>query len=813
MRVLRLALLASLLAALAPTRPAFAGARPAVPGRPSLVAPVIVDGAPREQAWVFPSESRADFLVEAEPLLAALAEDLPAARVAALRAAVEAPGVIRLGRLEAEGFGATFDPASLELLVTVPPVVRRRAVRNVVTRGVVPSGPLYGPADVSGRLNLSVSQPFREPRGLQGSNRDPLATSLDLALNAKGWVLESGATYTEHDPVPWQRGDTALVHDFESRMLRLRVGDQQTPTFGYLSGRAVGGVGVERVFAIQPYLTAQPVSRTELLLKRPSTVDVIVNGVPQSQLRLPAGPVSVQDFPLASGFNNVTLRITDDLGRTELVSLNLFYDPELLGKGVQSFSYHVGAPWTLEGSRRRYHTDNPDFSFFHRAGLTDSFTGGVFGQSEKHQWLAGLDGLVVGRLGTGGLTLAASGLRGLATDLAGRLRLETPDGYHGHAYPWRFSVEGEYRGWSFAPVGQLAPLNPYGWALSEYNLYRGWRHLDLGVGAAYRFRRAADADQWEARADSSSLLSDSLRLSLNYAYRHDTLGEHRAYLALTWIEPTGRHYATASYDYPSKTERLEVVRNPAQAFDDVRLAADVASSPSAVEAGFQGEYQAQRAVLRLDHRSDFSRAPESPTSHVTTLGFGTALVWAGSAVSVSRPVTDSFVILPANGAARGAGIAVNPQGTSAEAYAGGFLPGVLPNVTSYTYTPVSLGSGSLPLGTSLPEEYFQVKAGYESGAVVPIGADVSATVVGTLASPDGSPLPLASGEILAGGAARGPVFFTNRRGQFVAEGLPAGAYRLRFYGGDWADVPFTVPEGASGILKIGTLHVTKGAAP
>src|SRR5690606_3126303 len=94
-----------------------------------------------------------------------------------------------------------------------------------------------------------------------------------------------------------------------------------------------------------------------------------------------------------------------------------------------------------------------------------------------------------------------------------------------------------------------------------------------------------------------------------------------------------------------------------KAYDDVRLTAGLQRSPGSNQVSGQGEYTAERAVVRLDHQSNFHR-DGARTSHLTAAGLSTALVWAGSSVSVSRPVSDSFVILPAKGAARGEKILV-----------------------------------------------------------------------------------------------------------------------------------------------------------
>lgn len=790
---------------------AHGGPRPALT-RAAFVAPLVVDGRAREDAWIAPDPDEKRFLVEGKPLLASLTGELPSDKLRLLESQMDSEGMIPLSTLRAEGLVVAFNELTLELSVNLPAEAKRMTSRSVVRRERTGAGQLHPPSPMSAYLNTRVSQPFAYPANGEPSSRRAFVANFDSALNVDGWALESGATYTEDERHPWRREDTALVRDLEEKMLRFTAGDQQTSANAYLASRSLGGIGVSRVYAIQPHETTQPVSRTELLLKRPSTVDVLVNGVLQSQLRLPAGPVNIQDFPLSNGFNNVVLRVTDDLGRTELVDMTVFLDPDALGKGVQLFSYHVGFPSTANGAGRHYETRDLNFSFFHRTGLSDVFTAGLFGQGSDSQTLGGLEGIFLGRFGSANLTLGGSRITGQGTDFAGRFRYRTLDGYRGEIYPWRFSFESEYKGWRFAPVGTTSPANPFSWAFDAYTLYRSRRGIDIGLGSRYQFRRGKEIDVWQGRTDVSFLLSRTLRGSVTYSYTRDLLREHRAFFALTWVEPSGRHYVNASYDYPSKTTRIDATRNPLRTYEDLRLSAGLQRSPELNQVNAQAEYVAPRAILRMDHQSNFPR-DANRTQHVSALGLSSALVWGGSSVSLSRPVTDSFAVLSAKGLSAGEEIAVNPQDGAAETYITRIFPGVLPNLSSYYETPVSLDTSALPPGLNVAEEYLQVKPTYKSGVEVNLNTDSSVTIVGVLKKVDGTPLALASGDIVKEETKEGAaVFFTNKRGQFVAENLKPGNYHLRFYEGDFRPVRFRVHEGARGMIRLGDLEVLEGGA-
>ena len=115
-------------------------------------------------------------------------------------------------------------------------------------------------------------------------------------------------------------------------------------TQGFQSAIPLGGFSATRDFTIQPYRTTRPVNRTQIFLNRPSTVEVFVNGGFVSRMQLPAGPVDFKDFPLAAGLNDLTVKVTDDLGQTETIHLSLLFDAQLLSVGLNQFSYAIGYP-------------------------------------------------------------------------------------------------------------------------------------------------------------------------------------------------------------------------------------------------------------------------------------------------------------------------------------------------------------------------------------------------------------------------------------------------------------------------------------
>src|SRR3546814_12741749 len=71
------------------------------------------------------------------------------------------------------------------------------------------------------------------------------------------------------------------------------------------------------LFRSQPYQSVRPTGRQSFFLRRPSTVEVMVNGQLMRRVRLDPGPYDLSDFPTGYGANDVRLNIVDDTGKAE----------------------------------------------------------------------------------------------------------------------------------------------------------------------------------------------------------------------------------------------------------------------------------------------------------------------------------------------------------------------------------------------------------------------------------------------------------------------------------------------------------------
>src|SRR6185437_710573 len=169
---------------------------------------------------------------------------LPDGTQAKLRASVTSKKVISLSSLEKFGLDASLDEQNLSLDFKIPPKIRKEGEFHLV--GITPTGEkIVGPAPFSGYVNTRVGQAFSYPSG--GTNatgpgtRQPLTADIQSVTNVRGWLLQSGAGYTENLASPWRRSDTSMVHDDESSMVRYTAGDLPIVTRGFQSTAPIGG--------------------------------------------------------------------------------------------------------------------------------------------------------------------------------------------------------------------------------------------------------------------------------------------------------------------------------------------------------------------------------------------------------------------------------------------------------------------------------------------------------------------------------------------------------------------------------------------
>jgi outer membrane usher protein len=527
-------------------------------------------------------------------------------------------------------------------------------------------------------------------------------------------------------------------------------------------------------------------------------------------LQLAPGRYDIRNFPLALGTNDLLLRITDEVGREETVRFPFVFDSSLLAAGRHDFSYAAGVLSRRTPEGRAYDFSDPAFSAFHAVGLTDQITAGGTGQGSRRQQTAGAEGRWAAKFGTLRADFSLSRADFAANGSAARLQYRYLDMVSGGNGP-SWTAAATYRSPAFTALGDTAANNPYALELGLTHSRRLlWELLGiLGLG------RQLGRDGLSDGTSSDLTLYRSFRrqllasLLLSRRYPGASRAEDRAQLSLTWTFGE-LDVLTASQDTAAEASRVNwrhsASRRVRSAESDIGVTRDRAGAAGRGELRYRDYRFSAGAAVSVEK----DRLPGSDLNDRLSLNFGTALAFADGRAALSRPITDSFVIIAQHSSLTGRLIEVNSVSGIPEARTGPLGPAVLPEILSYQEHSIELDAPDLPPWTNLGTRPRSIYPAYRSGTLLIAGTAASVIIQGRLTDAAGRALPSEAGDLthLEDQASPAIGFFTSRTGHFTVEGLKPGRWNLVLRNYPANSFLLTIKPGQSGMTDIGTLRLS-----
>lgn len=202
------------------------------------------------------------------------------------------------------------------------------------------------------------------------------------------------------------RLDTTFSRDVPDTRITWRLGDSIAGGGGLAAPVRFGGIQYATNFGVDPTFVTFPLPTIGGLARQDSIVDILIDNLRRDSRSVPPGPFSLDNLPVVTGAGEVQLRVTDLLGREQIVTQPYYVSSRLLKPGLHDFSYEAGA---LRRSYGRASFDYGDAiaTATHRYGLSDSLTGEAHGELQVGQqslalggsWLIGRWGVVSGGVG------------------------------------------------------------------------------------------------------------------------------------------------------------------------------------------------------------------------------------------------------------------------------------------------------------------------------------------------------------------------------------------------------------------------------
>ena len=727
----------------------------------------------------------------------------------ALRTKLAGKPAIGPDEFASAGIRTVYDPQKLELRFEIP--VDKRASRSVSVSPIdrVGLGTRLKPAQFSAYLNVRSSLDLVESGPSQGL-ASPIVL-LNGATRIGRVVAEADAILSPRSAgASFQRLGSRLVYDDLKDLVRVTLGDLQTQSRGFQSAPDVAGIAIMRSYSVlNPQQVIRPRGDQSFQLQRASTVEVVVNGQQVRRLQLAPGNYNLRDFPFAQGANDIRLNVLDDTGRNETLRFNIFLDQTQLAKGLSEFGIYAGVRAPL-GPRGPVYSNQWVASGFYRRGVSDFLTLGANFQADKIVQMGGLEAVIATPFGALGGQAAFSSTRRIGQGYALQATFQRLI-QHANGQADTFNLFAERRSQKFAPASFVLPNNPY-----QYELGGGYSHafnaaFYAGFDGRYSRGRGATPDVHNYRISTGYRLSPTATVTTEARYSRDSQGrQFSGFVTLTMR--LGR-YSSVRTEYDSRDNRARASFQTlhGSGVGSYNVSADFERSDLGGDIQVNANYLANRAELGLSHFGVFNSAFSSSVEQRTSFRLGTSIALADGAVSVGRPIYDSFAIVKPHPSLGRADVVVEPSAYGYTANTGALRAATMPGLSSYSERIIPVDVANAPPGTDIGQGSFKVFPAYRSGYVFEVGSANNVTALGTMVGSDGQPVALVSGTATPVAHPDQPpvTLFTNRLGRFGATGLAPGQWRLEMLDDRKSVFVIDIPKDAKGVVRLGEIKPVK----
>jgi len=522
------------------------------------------------------------------------------------------------------------------------------------------------------------------------------------------------------------RLDSTYTYSSPNSMNRYRVGDVITGALAWTRPIRLGGFQMATDFSLRPDLITFPLPSFSSSTAVPSTVDVLVNGVQQLSHHVDSGPFDISQIPVVSGSGDVSVVVTDALGRQVVETLPFYASPSLLTPGLSSLSLELGKVRQNYGAQdSRYASLAAEVSY--RRGILPWLTVETHGEGSASLGMGGVGAVVsVANFAV----VSASVARSVAAGLAGS--------------QYSVGVAHVNRIFSFSASTQIADMGFRD--LASVNGDVPQRRLDrasLGVtagrwgsmGLAYAGIRSADENV------KLVSMSYSLRLfagvSVFASAFHDLAQNAGTGVFFTVSMPFGARGSVSMGANVQNGRPLATM----QASQSANSVGDIGWT--AAGQGGQGE-QSDHVFGNLAYRSSYGlfgagldRSGRTTTAQLTADG---AFAFADGRPFATNTIQDSFAVVDTNGTP---GISVMDENRFV-ARTGESGRVLIPDLRSYEANHVSIDPNDVPPDADVPLTATTVRPQDRSAVVVMFPIHRSGGAIVVLVTQRGQALALGS---------------------------------------------------------------------
>ncbi|MFQ5598468.1 MAG: fimbria/pilus outer membrane usher protein [Nitrospiria bacterium] len=593
-----------------------------------------------------------------------------------------------------------------------------------------------------------------------------------LGAHHQGWSFSSDAIVSKFgDKEKWTRFMTHLTHDRPESKNRLIVGDFFARSSEIGSSLTMGGLSFSRHYPLNPFFIRSPQVVFAGATALETEMEVLLDGVPIHRSTLAPGEFRLENISARSGAGLLEVILKDPFGKEERLIMPFYISEALLKKGLHDFSYNVGFLRKDFGEKNAAYGPLA-FSGYHKYGVSD-----VFNIEASLEWVrrkavfTTSTYTLLDDLGTLTTLLAASRNDGGRFGEAARLRYA----YLGRQINGRFDLT--WRDPDFIPVQTSIGTPP---PKVEAGAGLGFGTRDLGF-LNFDYRRAKnteDPDTWTAAVSYTRPINGQTSVLASLSQSEGQRTETTFFIGIQYY-PGNQTTLSAQQQIQKDSDlaSLQVHKNPPVGEG---VGGRARFEKSTLEDASIKTYDVflQRNLQTLILGGQFRHVEGITFEDYSIAG---AVSFVGNRLSLSRPITDSFGLVHAEGL-KGVRIYHNGQEIGQTDRSGRLL---IPNLSPYYDNKVVIDDRDIPLDYSISKVKDTVSPFFGSGTIIPFEVKKFQAVGGRVHYRlEGKTLPA---ELLLVNLKKGEDLFqfqTGFDGEFYLENLDAGRYGTSFEIGD-----------------------------
>lgn len=709
------------------------------------------------------------------------------------------------------GIAFEYDPSSLAVVVlTIDP--SKRALEQLFA----PPNPGdenidLTPASFAAFLNVNAYYAHAWSGGFNG----PPSVALSGAMRYGGVVLEADGQFGRQGfgggAYRFDRNYARFVYDEPADYRRWYLGDLTPEVRGQQGYVQIGGVGVSRQRQrFDPYRSSVLQGNRQLVLQRDASVRIMRNGVLYRELRLDAGSYDFSSLPLLAGSNDVQIEVRDNSGSVQSINYSQYLDPIDLVPGDFEYAAYIG-PTSNNFGRSPTYNGPVAFSGFFRKAFVDAPAIGVGLQaSAQVQTLTGQTQFVLSGgsrlLLDGGVSHSREVGEGFSAGI-GLDQLIDRGGLVDSA-----SIRADYLSRHYTFLSSPEADNSSSVSVSgQYTRQISQRFSALITGSYLKSRNRNDSYRIGVSGNYYFDRRVSVRAGVEYSKFDSAIGRGRGLgfnIALVF-QPTFRDRFEARHESSTDSSSLSYLHSSSNQIGSLGYGAVVSRDERTVAAQGFADYIANRFDATVSHSSYGPNIRGFGQVNVSSVRVGTSIAFADGIVGVGRRVNDSFALLYPHKNLKGRSVVAGQSLVSNDymSKSGTFGAAVNGYLNSYVNQPIQYDVENPPIGYDIGAGVVRVNPAYHSGYKLKIGTDAFVSAAGVLLLPNGKPVALAGGRVIArDGKDKEPLpFFTNSVGRFAIQNLrPAVEYRVEVGAGP-AAFEFKVPADTAGLVDLKTI--------